>query len=108
MASNDEIGREAKIRAQIAALVEGEGRLLAERKRRLDNCDCKEGMFPNFGRRGLLFAVGSALAAAAAPGAPPAAAEEQKHPAPPGRSPTSLIPSGPSVRWIYRDLVDRI
>src|SRR5262249_45242359 len=57
-----------------------EERALAERKRELENCDCKEGMFPNPGRRRVLFAAGSALAGAAVAGT----ARAQTPKAPPG------------------------
>lgn len=40
--------------------------MLAEQRRGLEDCDCKLGMFPNPGRRRVLFAAGTTLAAAAA------------------------------------------
>ena len=40
--------------------------MLAERRGELEDCDCKQGMFPNPGRRRLVFAAGTTLAAAAA------------------------------------------
>ena len=40
-------------RRMAEALVDAERRMLAER-RKLEDCDCKEGMFPNPGRRALL------------------------------------------------------
>ncbi|HZB91949.1 MAG TPA: sulfite dehydrogenase [Stellaceae bacterium] len=78
---DDLVGYDEKARAQVAALIEGERRLLAQRRQMLEDCDCKEGMFPNPDRRRLLFA-GGALAALAAAAATPATAEP--HRAPPG------------------------
>ena len=40
--------------------------MLAERRGKLEDCDCKQGMFPNPGRRRVVFAAGTTLAAAAA------------------------------------------
>jgi sulfane dehydrogenase subunit SoxC len=79
MAENDDLaGYDEKTRAQIAALVEGERRMLAQRKKDLEDCDCKEGMFPNPDRRKVLFAAGSALAAAAAAAMPAAAQQKNR------------------------------
>ncbi|HUH84321.1 MAG TPA: sulfite dehydrogenase [Stellaceae bacterium] len=64
-----------------AALIEGERRMLRARKRQLEDCDCKEGMFPHPGRRHVLLAAGGALAGAAAL---PALAQDSKRRAPPG------------------------
>ena len=50
-------------RRMAEGLVGAERRLLAER-RKLEDCDCKEGMFPNPGRRALLRSA-AALAGAA-------------------------------------------
>lgn len=71
-----------RMRALVAAMVEAERRALARRREERESCACKEGMFPNPSRRGLLFAAGSTLAAAAtaALAASPAAAQT----APPG------------------------
>jgi len=71
-----------KTRAQIEAMVEAERLALARRRSELEDCDCKTGMFPNPGRRGLLFAAGSALAAGMASFLTTARAAERK--APPG------------------------
>ena len=50
----------------ISSLRAEELRMLAERRGKLEDCDCKQGMFPNPGRRRVLFAAGTSLAAAAA------------------------------------------
>src|SRR5262249_41490518 len=71
-----------KTRAQIEAMVEAERLALARRRHEFEDCDCKTGMFPNPGRRGVLFAAGSALAAGMAAFLTPARAAERK--APPG------------------------
>lgn len=42
-----------------------ERRLLDERRRQLEDCDCREGMFPNPARRRVLFGAGAGLSAAA-------------------------------------------
>ena len=52
--------------ALISSLRAEEFRMLAERRGELEDCDCKQGMFPNPGRRRLVFAAGTTLAAAAA------------------------------------------
>src|ERR1700680_4591180 len=78
MAEHDRLEHDEKTRGQIAALVEGERRMLAQRKQQRGDCDCKDGMFPNPSRRRMLFGAGSALAAAAAGSIGPAAAEDQK------------------------------
>src|SRR5260370_40239204 len=69
-------------RAQIDGMIAAERRALARRRGELEDCDCKTGMFPNPGRRGVLFAAGSALAAGMASFLLPARAAERK--APPG------------------------
>ncbi len=51
--------------ARIDAMRASERRMLEE-ARGLEACDCKEGMFPNPGRRRVLLAAGTGLAAAAA------------------------------------------
>jgi sulfane dehydrogenase subunit SoxC len=71
-----------KTRAQIEAMIEAERRALARRRGELEDCDCKTGMFPDPGRRSVLFAAGSALAAGMASLLTPARAAERK--APPG------------------------
>lgn len=58
----DDPEREARVEAMQSA----ERRMLAERKRALESCGCKEGMFPDPGRRRILVAAGSSLAAATA------------------------------------------
>ena len=52
--------------ALISSLRAEEFRMLAERRGKLEDCDCKQGMFPNPGRRRAVFAAGTTLAAAAA------------------------------------------
>lgn len=76
-----------KARAMAEGLIEAEQRILAERKAKLENCECKEGMFPSAGqpssRRSFLasataVAGGTAaglLSAGATAGAPPGAAD---------------------------------
>ena len=73
-------GYDERTRAQVAAMIEAERKALAARGTALEDCSCKEGMFVNPGRRKLLFAAGSALAAAATAGMARAAAPA----APPG------------------------
>ena len=73
-------GYDERTRALVAGMIEAEQRALAERKRALEDCECKEGMFPSPGRRSILFGAGTALAAAFAARA--AAAQDKK--APPG------------------------
>src|SRR5260370_35110890 len=68
-------------RAQIDGMIEAERRALARKRGVLEDCDCKTGMFPNPGRRGVLFAAGSALAAGMASFLLPARAAERKAPA---------------------------
>jgi len=58
--------REPARQAFIEALREEELRMLDERRRDLESCDCKQGMFPNPGRRRVLFAAGTTFAAAVA------------------------------------------
>jgi len=62
-------GYDEKTRAQIAGMIEAEQRAIAARKAAEAECSCKDGMFPNPGRRRVLVAAGSALAAAFASGA---------------------------------------
>src|SRR5579883_1135070 len=53
----------------VDGMVAAERRALAARKRALEDCECRDGMFPNPGRasrRGVLVAAGSAVAAAVA------------------------------------------
>ena len=64
--------------ARIDAMRVSERRMLEE-AHRLEACDCKEGMFPNLGRRRVLLAAGTGLAAAAA-GLLPAGARAQDAP----------------------------
>src|SRR6516225_10871307 len=48
-----------RTKSQIAAMIEAERDALARRRRELESCDCKAGMFPDPGRRRALFAAGS-------------------------------------------------
>jgi sulfane dehydrogenase subunit SoxC len=52
-----------KTRRQIQGMIDAENRALAARKAELENCECKEGMFPNPDRR--RFLVGAAAVAGA-------------------------------------------
>lgn len=61
-ATKDDPARAVRLDALRAA----ERRMLAERKRELEACDCREGMFSNPGRRRILIASGSSLAATVA------------------------------------------
>ncbi len=79
--------------ARLDAMRVAERRLLAERKRALEGCDCKEGMFPNAGRRRILFAAGSSLAATAAGFlVPPAAAQHRPTDSTSASEPTGATP----------------
>ncbi len=76
-----------KTRRMIQGMIEAEQQALAARKAELEDCECKEGMFPNPGRRGLLMgaaALGGALLAgrAAQADAPPGAIEYPELPDP--------------------------
>ena len=75
-------GYDDRTRPLVEAMIEAERRALAERKAALEDCACKEGMFPNPGRRRILFAAGSALAGVAAASLASARAVAQV--APPG------------------------
>lgn len=57
-------GREDKPQGHIDALLSAEARMLEEAGEQ-ELCDCKEGMFPDLGRRRVLLAAGTGLAAAA-------------------------------------------
>ena len=52
--------------ALLEAMRQAELATLAARRRELQDCDCKQGMFPNPRRRRVLFAAGTTLGAAAA------------------------------------------
>jgi sulfane dehydrogenase subunit SoxC len=56
-------GYDEKTRDFVAGMIEAERRALAARDATGADCSCKEGMFPNPGRRNVLVAAGSALAA---------------------------------------------
>jgi sulfane dehydrogenase subunit SoxC len=76
-----------KTRRMIQGMIDAEERALAARKAELEDCDCKEGMFPSPTRRGLLVgavAMGGALVAgrAARAEAPPGAIEYPELPDP--------------------------
>lgn len=75
-------GYDERRRALVEAMIAAERRALVARRKELEDCACKEGMFPNPGRRRVLYAAGSALAAAAAAGLAPSRALAQT--APPG------------------------
>ena len=62
-------GYDEKTRLLVAGMIEAERRALAARKASDEDCPCKDGMFPNPGRRRVLVAAGSALAAVLAGGA---------------------------------------
>jgi sulfane dehydrogenase subunit SoxC len=71
-----------KTKSQIEAMIEAERRTLARRRQELaEACDCKSGMFPHPGRRSVLFAAGSALAASVSSVLLPASAADRKAPA---------------------------
>jgi len=55
-------GYDAKTRRMMKGMAAAENRALAARAE--EECECKEGMFPNIGRRGFLAAAGAAGAAA--------------------------------------------
>jgi len=57
-----------KIRRQIQGMIEAENRALAARKAELENCECKEGMFPNPNRRRFLVSAAAAVAGAGVTG----------------------------------------
>src|SRR5262249_4055239 len=60
-------GYDEKTRTQVEAMIDAERRALARRDQEAEDCSCKSGMFPHLGRRSVLFAAGSALAAGLAP-----------------------------------------
>ncbi|HZS84528.1 MAG TPA: sulfite dehydrogenase [Stellaceae bacterium] len=62
-------GYDEETRPIIAGMIAAEQRALAARKAALEDCECREGMFPNPGRRRVLVAAGSAVAAAMLGGA---------------------------------------
>src|SRR5262247_4501200 len=70
-------GYDEKTRTQVEAMIDAERRALARRGQEAEDCSCKTGMFPHIGRRSVLFAAGSALAA----GLVPTRAAERKAPA---------------------------
>src|SRR5262249_62044273 len=74
-------GYDEKTRTQVEAMIDAERRALARRDQEAEDCSCKSGMFPHLGRRSVLFAAGSALAAGLAPLPMPARAAERKAPA---------------------------
>src|SRR5262249_26175210 len=74
-------GYDEKTRTQGEAMIDAERRALARRGQEAEDCSCKTGMFPHIGRRSVLFAAGSALAAGLAPLPMPARAAERKAPA---------------------------
>ena len=74
-------GYDEKTRTQVEAMIDAERRALARRGREPEDCNCKTGMFPHLGRRSVLVAAGSALAASLAPLPTPARAAERKAPA---------------------------
>src|SRR5262249_50510168 len=74
-------GYDEKARTQVEAMIDAERRALARRGQEAEDCSCKTGMFPHLGRRSVLFAAGSALAAGLAPLPMPARAAERKGPA---------------------------
>jgi len=63
MSKNTDLdGYDAKTRRMMKGMAAAENRALAARAE--EECECKEGMFPNIGRRGFLAAAGAAGAAA--------------------------------------------
>src|SRR5215469_5495489 len=74
-------GYDEKTKTQVEAMIDAERRALARRGREPEDCSCKTGMFPQLGRRSVLVAAGSALAASLAPLPTPARAAERKAPA---------------------------
>jgi len=74
-------GYDEKTKTQVEAMIDAERRALAQRGREPEDCSCKTGMFPQLGRRSVLVAAGSALAASLAPLPTPARAAERKAPA---------------------------
>src|SRR5262249_47700393 len=70
-------GYDEKTRTQGEAMSDAERRALARRGQEAEDCSCKTGMFPHLGRRSVLFAAGSALAASVVP----TRAAERKAPA---------------------------
>src|SRR6516165_10386862 len=73
-------GYDEKTKTQVEAMIDAERRALARRGREPEDCSCKTGMFPHLGRRSVLVAAGSALAASLAPLPTPARAAERKAP----------------------------
>jgi sulfane dehydrogenase subunit SoxC len=74
-------GYDERTRALVEAMIAAEERALVARRAELEDCACKEGMFPNPSRRRVLFAAGSAMAVAAATALAPGRAAAQKAPA---------------------------
>ena len=72
-----------KLKSEIEARIEAERRMLGRRRQDVEDCACKAGMFPTAGRRGVLFAAGSALLAGM--GAPLSGARAAAQKAPAGR-----------------------
>src|SRR5262249_57924551 len=60
-------GYDEKTKTQVEAMIDAERRALAQRGQEAEDCSCKTGMFPHLGRRSVLFAAGSALAASVVP-----------------------------------------
>jgi sulfane dehydrogenase subunit SoxC len=74
-------GYDEKTKTQVEAMIDAERRALARRDQEAEDCSCKTGMFPQLGRRSVLVAAGSALAASLAPLPTPTRAAERKAPA---------------------------
>jgi sulfane dehydrogenase subunit SoxC len=70
-----------KLKSEIEARIEAERRMLGRRRQDVEDCACKAGMFPTAGRRGVLFAAGSALLAGMGAPLSGARAAAQKAPA---------------------------
>jgi len=70
-----------KLKSEIEARIEAERRMLARRRQDVEDCACKAGMFPTAGRRGVLFAAGSALLAVMGASLSGARAAAQRAPA---------------------------
>jgi sulfane dehydrogenase subunit SoxC len=99
--SNSLDGDDEAVRPIITGMIAAERRAMAARKRSLENCECREGMFPDPGRasrRNVLFAAGTVLAtaltaarAAAAQSKTPAGAVERSVPDDSTKEPGTLI-----------------
>src|SRR5262245_20717552 len=72
---------EEDVRREIQARIDAERLVLARRRQERENCACRSGMFPHPGRRGVLLAAGSTLAAGMSAYLWPAHAAERKAPA---------------------------